>query len=170
MKKMILMMGMLAITSILFAQAKMENLPPYKKDPKMPNFRILLTDSTTWFTKDQLPKTDYTAIIYFSPDCGHCQHEAKEVVKYMDSLKNVFFVWVNYRHTMNDLKAFSEYYGLDKFSNVRMGRDPQYAIPAFYQVKFTPFVAVYDKNRLFMKEFETGVEMPELLSLLRNHR
>ena len=149
------------------AQTPAENdNAPYKKDPKLPPFRILQTDSTTWFTKDQLPKSDFTIIIYFSPDCGHCQYEAKEVVKNMDSLKNTFQVWVSYK-SITEIKEFYHHYGLDKFSNVRMGRDPMYGIPSFYQVKFTPFVAVYNKNGIFVKAFEMGVEMPELNALLR---
>src|SRR5882757_1613828 len=67
---------------------------PYKKDPKLPAFKILQTDST-WFSKDKLPKGyDYTAIIYFAPDCGHCQYTVGELTKHMDSLKNVSFVFV----------------------------------------------------------------------------
>jgi hypothetical protein len=34
-------------------------------------------------------------------------------------------------------------------------------------VKFTPFVAVYDKNNLFIKAFEGGAEMKDLLAVLK---
>ena len=47
------------------------------------------------------------------------------------------------------------------------GRDPKYMVPAFYRVKFTPFVAVYDKKGLFVKAFDGGAEMPQLLPLLK---
>ncbi|MES2373268.1 MAG: thioredoxin-like domain-containing protein [Bacteroidota bacterium] len=154
------------LSGSLAAQTKEE--APYKKDPNLPSFNILLPDST-WFTKDQLPKTkyDYTIIIYFSPDCGHCQHEATEISKNMDSLKNAFFVFVAYK-SLEDIQGFASYYQLDKFPNVRVGRDPQYYIPSFYRVTRTPYVVVYNKKGLLEKVYDPEVtEVPEARDLIR---
>jgi thioredoxin-related protein len=141
---------------------------PYKSDPKIPAFNIMLPDST-WFTKDQLPmsKYDYTIIVYFSPDCGHCQHEATEIVKHMDSLKNAFFVFVAYK-PLEDIKGFASYYKLDQFANVRVGRDPQYFVPSFFRVTRTPFVVLYNKQGQLEKVFDPEVaEVPEARDLIK---
>jgi len=67
--------------NLVHAQSSFDTIPPYKKDKRLPAFQIQLVDSTL-FSKAQLPKNkNYTVIVYFSPDCGHCQHEAKELVK-----------------------------------------------------------------------------------------
>lgn len=166
MKHFCLILGMLFCLGTVSAQMKVDTIPPYKKSLHIPAFRILQTDSTTWFTKEELPKSDYTIVVYFSPDCGHCQYEAKEFVKNMDSLKNTFMVWVSYK-SISEIREFYHYYGLDQFSNLRMGRDPMYAVPSFYQVKFTPFIAVYNKRGMFVKAYESGVEMAELNALLK---
>lgn len=148
-----------------------DTVPPYKKDLRIPDFTILQTDST-WFTKEQLPKYPYTAIVYFAPDCGHCQITAKELVASMDSLKNVFFVFVAYR-PLDEIRAFYHYYGLDKFSNVRMGRDPKYFVPAFFQVRSTPFVAVYNQKGALVRVFDPAanstIEVPELVTLVNKN-
>lgn len=147
-------------------QIKTDTIPPYKKDPNLPAFNILLPDST-WFTKDQLPpKYDYTIIIYFSPDCGHCQHEAKEISQKMDSLKNAFFIFVAYK-SLEEVAGFAEYYGLNKFTNVRVGRDPKYFIPSFYRVTRTPFVVVYNKKGLIEKVYNPETtDVPEASDLI----
>ncbi|MES2003266.1 MAG: hypothetical protein V4450_02000 [Bacteroidota bacterium] len=148
------------------AAAKAEDEAPYKKDPRMPDFSILLAADSSWFTRSQVPeKYNHVFIIYFAPDCGHCQHEAKEIVSHMDSLKNAFFVFVAYK-PLEDIRGFATYYGLDKFDNVRIGRDPKYFIPAFYRVKFTPFIVAYKKG-LLEKVFdpETG-HVPEATELI----
>lgn len=148
-----------------------DTVPPYKKDPGIPDFIILQTDST-WFTKEQLPKYPYTAIVYFAPDCGHCQITVKELVANMDSLTNVFFVFVAYR-PMEDIREFYKYYGLNKFSNVRMGRDPKYFVPSFYRVTSNPFVALYNQNGLLMRVFDPAlnstIEIPTLVSLVNKN-
>jgi hypothetical protein len=112
-----------------------------------------------------LPQYDYTAIIYFSPECNHCQYEATEIVKKIDSLKNVLFIWASYRD-FEDIKKFEYKYRLNLYPNIKVGRDPIYLIPSFYQVKFTPFVALYNNQKEFVKAWEMGVEMPELIEFI----
>ena len=147
----------------LFAQA---GEAPYKKDLQMPRFSILLPDSSS-FTPEQIPeKYNHTLIIYFAPDCGHCQHEAKAIVQKMDSLKTVFFVFAAYK-PLEDIRGFASYYGLDKFENVRVGRDPRYYIPSFYRVKYTPFIAIYNKKGILEKIYDTETTpVPEVGELI----
>ncbi|NCT93421.1 MAG: redoxin domain-containing protein [Chitinophagaceae bacterium] len=168
MKKLIGLVSMCLIAFLSQAQVAADNKAPYLKDKRLPAFQILQADST-WFTHQQLPKADFTILIYFSPDCSHCQHEASEMMKVMDSLKKTTIVWVSYRD-LNDIRDFAISYGFDKYSNIKVGRDPNYTIPSFFQVKFTPYVAVYDKNKQYIKSYETGVEMPELLTLLKKYK
>lgn len=140
----------------------------YKKDPTIPAFNILLADST-WYTKADLPqnKYDYTFIIYFSPDCGHCQHEATEIVKHMDSLKNAFFLFVAYK-PLEDVKGFAAYYHLDKYDNIKVGRDPKYFVPSFYRVTRTPFIVAYNKKGLLEKVYDPEeVQVPEAEDLVK---
>ena len=168
MKHVMLLFIAVSTTLGLFAQAGSSDLPPFMKTKKLPEFNILQTDST-WFTRQQLPTADFTVIVYFSPDCGHCQHEAKEMMNNMDSLKNTFILWVSYRD-MADIKGFAEIYGFNNHKNIKIGRDPNYAIPSFFQVKYVPYVAVYNKKGEYIKAYEGGVEMPELLQLLSTNK
>lgn len=149
----------------LHAQPQIDTVPPYKKDNRMPDFKILQMNNN-WVSRDQLPKRDYTVIVYFSPDCGHCQHEVKEMIKKMDQLSKVNLVWASYK-SVEEIREFYLKYQMNKYSNMYVGREPTYKLPSFYRVKFTPFVAVYDKKGLFIKAYEGGVEMNDLLLLLK---
>jgi thiol-disulfide isomerase/thioredoxin len=140
---------------------------PYLTNKNIPDFALLLTDSSR-FNNNNIPNSKFTILIYFSPDCGHCQHEATEMVKNIDSLKHVFIVWASSR-SMPEIKAFGEKYGFNACRNIVYGQDQQYSIPSYYQVKYTPFVAVYDKRKQFVKAYEMGVEIPELLKLIGTH-
>ena len=140
---------------------------PYLTNKNIPAFSLLLADGNN-FTQNNIPNSKYTIIIYFSPDCGHCQHEATEMVKNIDSLKHTYIVWAGSR-SMSELKAFSEKYGLNACPNMVCGQDQQYSIPSYYQVKYTPFVAIYDNRKQFVKAYEMGVEIPELLKLIGTH-
>lgn len=169
MKRFIACLALICFFGTVHAQSKpVIEEPAYKKDPRMPDFNILLPDSTMFARKDvPVANYDYTIIIYFSPDCGHCQHEAQEIVKHMDSLKNTFFVWVAYK-PLEDIRGFAQYYKLDQFANVKLGRDPQYFVPSFFRVTRTPFVVVYNKKGLLEKVFDPEVgPVPEAEDLVK---
>ena len=164
------MKKILSIVIVLLAAVSLQaqNDAPYKSNPNIPAFSIQQGDST-WFSAAQLPKYDYTAIVYFSPTCGHCQIAAQDIVAHMDSLKNVFFVFVSY-NPLNEIREFGEHYKLNVFPNVRMGRDPKYFVPSFYRVEATPYVAVYDKNHKLMDVFDPphkpAMEASQLIELI----
>ncbi len=141
-----------------------DNVPLYKKNPTIPAFNILQGDST-WFRKESLPKNQAVVIIYFSPDCGHCQLTAHEFVEKMDKLKDVFFVWVSYL-SVDKIKDFADEYQLSHYTNIRIGRDPAYYVPSFYRVKLTPFVAVYNKKGKLLETYEGGTNPDTIIKLL----
>ena len=137
----------------------------YFKTKTIPDFKIMQADSS-WFTNKELPKNKPVVIIYFSPECSHCQLTAKEMSASIDKLKGAYFVWVSY-YSVPEIKTFIRNYDLAKYKNFRFGRDPQYYIPNYYKVKFTPFMAVYDKNGQLVQAFEQGTD-PDTLSKLIN--
>jgi len=140
-----------------------DTVPPYKKNPNIPPFRLLQPDST-WFTNANLPKKKPVVIIYFSPECGHCQLAAQEITNSIDKLKDATFIWVSY-YSVPEIEKFTVNYKLAQYNNFRFGRDPQYFLPTYFRVKFTPFMAVYDNNWQFVQSFEQGAT-PEVLATL----
>jgi hypothetical protein len=154
---------LICFTALLNAQSK-DTLPPYLQVPYVPPFKILLTDST-YFAKDDLPSKKPVVIIYLSPDCGHCQIQTKDLVDSMHLVKNVFFVLTTYK-PIPEVAAFEADYGLKKLTNIKIGRDTKYFLPSFYKVKFTPFVAVYNKKGNLLKAFENGFSIKVLQELL----
>lgn len=158
-----LVMVSLFATLTLSAQENTDANAPYLTDKNVPRFTLNLTNGKT-FTNTQIPKTKFTCFIIFSPDCSHCQEEAAELTKNADKFKNVFFIWNSYKE-MPEIKAFATKYGLDNQSNVVVGKDPAFSIPVFFRPRMTPFVAVYEKGQ-FLKVYEQGVKVPELLKLI----
>lgn len=168
MKRIVLLIGLLTTMLVASAQTTTEENKnaPYLKVPHIPPFAILQTDSV-WFYKKDLPKNTPIVIIYFSPDCSHCQWEVKEIIDSMQYFQKAFFVLGAYKN-MGEIKEFNEKYKVSTMPNMRIGRDTSYFLPQFYKVKFTPFIAVYDEDGNFMKAFPQGAQIAELKALLYN--
>ena len=141
-----------------------DSIPLYEKNREIPDFNLMQTDSS-WFIKANIPTGKPVVIIYFSPDCGHCQLAAHEYEENISRLNDVFFVWVSYL-SLDKIKSFAEEYKMLDQKNIRIGRDPNYFIPAFYKVKFTPFMAVYDAGGKLLKTYEEGTDPDTLIRLL----
>ena len=153
------------VHSFIYAQ-KSESVPPYQKDSTLPTFSILQTDSTTWFNNLDLPKDKPVIIVYFNPECGHCQLTAHEFQEKMDAFKDVFFVWTCYHVSLSEIKKFAEDYKLLDAPNVRVGKEIKYAIVPFYQVKYTPYMAIYNEKGKLLQTFDGGTDPDTVIRLL----
>src|SRR5579875_1201339 len=94
--------------------------PPYKRFPTLPPVQLLLSDSTTMYTKANFPKKKPVLLILFSPDCSHCQHETEEMIKHKDELKNIQIVMATLE-SLENMRAFIDKYQLAQMPNVVVG-------------------------------------------------
>lgn len=165
MKKILLLLFIAAAFTCVHAQ-DYDTIPPYQKDSlHIPGFTVLKLDST--FTNQKvIPADKPVVIIYFSPECGHCQITADEFSKKMVDMRNIYFVWVSY-YPLPEIKDFAQKFNLQQFNNITIGRDPNYTIPSYFRVKFTPFMAVYNKEHHLIKTFDKGTDADTLIDLLR---
>lgn len=138
--------------------------PVYMQYP-LPQFSILLSDSLTWYTKNDLPRRKKTLIMVFSPDCEHCKHETEMIKKKIDDFKNFQIVMVTPMplHKMNE---FYDHYELRKYKNITVGRDTKFFFPNYFKVRFLPFMAIYDSNFRLLKAFEGTPRWDELSGYL----
>lgn len=147
------------------AATRKDTLAPYQKTPYIPSFRIQMPDSS-WFSKASLKPKKPTLIVYFSPDCGHCQTETEELLSKMKEFNNLQIVMITSR-PFKDMANFAEHYKIKRFPSIKIGSDPARLVTRFYDVKFTPFSALYDNKGKLEKVYEKGIDMKELVSLVK---
>lgn len=138
---------------------------PYLKDPYIPSFTIQMPDSK-WFSKADLQPGRPNLILYFSPDCGHCQLETEELLSKMKEFNNLQIVMITSR-PFEDMKNFAEHYMIKRFPAITIGTDPARLVTSFYDVRFTPFSALYDKKGKLIKVYEKQIDMKEMASLVK---
>jgi thioredoxin-related protein len=151
----------------LFATAQTDSIaPPYQRFPNVPSFRILLGDSTTFYTKESLPKKKPLLLMLFSPECSHCQQSAEEIVQNKEALKNIQIVLVTL-HPLFQMNAFARTYGLKDLPNVVLGKDVHYLLPSFYGIHSLPNMAFYRKNGTLIRSVEGALPVEKVLQLFK---
>lgn len=157
----------LGINALAQTDTVPNKLPPFMQLPEVPSYKLLKMDSSTFTYKYQLKKNMPVVVIWFNPDCEHCQQETRRMTDSMHLLKNVQLVFASYSK-FEEMKKFYEEYGLNKYKNIIYGRDVQYQLPRFFEVKYTPYVAVYGKDWKLLRVFEGGTTVARLAGLLNN--
>ena len=127
----------------------------------IPQFKILTTDSVN-ITLADLKKDKPVMIIYFQPDCGHCQHMMNQMRPEMDKFKNVQVILVTFVQ-LKAIRVFYKDYGLQKYPNFIVGTEG-YSHPLLniYNLKTTPYIALYDHKGKLYRTFEKAPSMNEL--------
>ncbi|MFV0605649.1 MAG: TlpA family protein disulfide reductase [Niabella sp.] len=143
-----------------FAQ---QNEAPYLKYKTVPSARLLLSDSTGVELKARLDKKKPLMIVVFSPECDHCKHEAEELVKNIDKFKKIQIVMVSMLPIFK-MNEFVKHYGLDKYSNILVGRDIGYVFPVYYDIKSLPYHAFYNKDKKLIMGFEGSMSVEKILA------
>ncbi len=141
------------------------NMPTYLKTRITPGFKLLKMDSSTYFYKYQLKKNTPTIIVYFNPDCDHCQIEAKKMVDSAKYIKKAQVVFVSSAPFI-EIKKFATDYKLHYIKNCTVGRDEKYYISKYFRIGYTPYVAMYDGSGNLIQTFEGGTSVAQLQKLL----
>lgn len=137
----------------------------FKRFPTVPPITLLKSDSTL-ITKDQLKKNQPVLIMFFSPECNHCQKQMEDILARMDDLKKVQIVLATYR-PMEELVSFQDKYKLANYANIQSGRDTKYFIQPFYKVKNLPYLALYNKKGNLITTYEGNVSVDKLVEGLK---
>ena len=169
MKKILLFLSLIIAAGCTQAQT---GAPVKPNIASIPSFRILNQDSV-YITNANLKKGKPVMIIYFSPDCSHCQHMMYEMKPYMKKFSNVQVVMVTFTQTssgyMKLLKEFRRDYDLASYPNFIVGTEyPDYKVQRYYQVATTPYIAIYDHKGKLVKAFDKAPKTEELVAAVKN--
>ena len=145
------------------------NSAPYMRYPTIPPFHLLKLDSTSYLTKDDLPKNRKTIVMYFSPTCEHCKHQTEAILADSKDFKDIEIVMATYM-PFDEMKQFDEHYKIYEHPNIKIGRDEKFVLPPFYRIRNLPYLALYDKRGNLITTFEGTQKTDTLLNAFNNKR
>ena len=164
MKKILILLSIVFTAFCGFAQQKVINTA-------IPQYKILKADST-YTTWAQLKKAKPVMIVYFMPDCPHCQQLTVDIEKNMASFKDIQIVLITCTKTeypyLRILRDFSKRYNLVKYKNITMGTEyPSYKVNDYYDLQTTPFIAIYDRHGKMIKYFDKPTKISDVINTIK---
>lgn len=169
MKRFIAGLVCLLVFSNAFSRTDSTLPPPYLRFPTVPPLKLLLTDSATVFTKEDLKKGKAVLVVIFNPDCDHCQHETEEIKKHIDEFKDAQIIMAS-MSPLSKIKAFAEQYDLASMPNIVVGQDTYFILAPFYNMHNMPFNAAYNKKGDLIEVFSGSVPVERLINALKQKK
>lgn len=149
-----------------FGQDSTKTAPlTYKTYTQVPAFNLYALDSSKFSSISVVEKKEPLIIMYFSPTCSHCQHQAEEFTSHMKELKDIKILMVS-SYSLTEIRQFATDYGVNHFSNIKLGYDPEFSMGRFYDLRSLPGIFVYNKSGRLVKNFETNTTVAEILAAL----
>ncbi|GAA0557865.1 TlpA family protein disulfide reductase [Chitinophaga japonensis] len=118
----------------------------------LPDFDMLLSDSTTYLHSKNIPGGRPIVFFYFGPHCPYSREQMKEIIEDMEKLQHIRFYLLT-DASYAEMKAFCKVYTLDKYPNITVGRDYTGFFKDYFEVAGVPYVAVYGKDRHLREAF-----------------
>ncbi|MEO6546512.1 MAG: redoxin domain-containing protein [Ferruginibacter sp.] len=165
MKRILTLSFLLASTFALFAQNDTAN-NYVNRFTSIPSFKINAVPDSSAFTNQNLKTNTPFIIMFFSPDCEHCQKETKEILAYKEELKNVQILMVSPASYI-EIKNFYDAYGLSAMPNVKLGKDTDYKLGSIYKLRTFPSLFVYDNRGTLAKAFVGNIGVPAILDAVK---
>jgi thiol-disulfide isomerase/thioredoxin len=165
MKQILLLLSFLIITSCTQAQKPDTNIKPRP----IPPFRVMTTDSA-WFTPANIKKGKPVVVIYFSPDCSHCQRMMYELKPKLAAIKNVQVIMITWsaNYDIHGIREFKRDYDLKKYPNFILGTEGYTRqVQTYYDVHTTPYVALYNSQQKWVKAFDKVTKSEEILASIK---
>lgn len=105
-------------------------------------------------------------LVLFGADCDHCKHFTDSLTKHMDLFTDVQIYMFTFS-PFPDLRRFIEEYKLKTYKNIVAGNDADLFFPGFYKVNSVPGIAVYDKDKKFVKLFTGTVKIEDIAAAVK---
>lgn len=119
------------------------------------------------FKNTDLNRSQSCLLIYFHPDCEHCQYEASLFIPNMRELAPYQILMIS-SDLIQNIKKFEEKYHLNEMDNIVMLHDSNYDFEKIFGTKIIPTSFIYDKNQKLKKIFKGEVKIEAVLKNLED--
>ena len=137
----------------------------YKKSSSFPDVKLLLPDSVSYYTKEDIPGNTAVMLILFNPTCEHCLHETEEILKNIDRFSDKEILMVT-SMPFDSMRVFREKYKLAQYKNIVVAQDTHFFLISYFMIHRLPFLAFYNRKKELISVFDGSMPVDKALEEL----
>ena len=152
--------------SIFYCFAFILFFPSRMHSQTIPPFKMTLSNNKIFNVAD-LSKNKPLVLIYFDPDCDHCQKLMTELFKKINSFKKAEMVLITFK-PVTEVAAFEKKYTTSKYANMRVGTEGTlFYLRNYYKLVKMPFTALYDSKGNYSYSYRDETPVDDLIKRLK---
>jgi peroxiredoxin len=132
---------------------------------QLPEFEFSSLQGTL-FTRDSLNASRPVLILYFHPECEHCQYESAQLVKNRQSLAGTELVMVS-TAPEKQIRQFADSLQLHQLANLHLLHDKEHRFETYFGNATFPTTLAYSGDWLLQKKYLGEIKMESILECLR---
>ena len=138
-----------------------------KTPTTIPPFKILQTNGK-FFQASELDKTKPVVLIYFAPDCPHCQVLMEGLFKNINTFKKTQVVLITFK-PISELQLFERQFNIPAYPNVKTGTEGNtFFLRYYYNLSQTPFTAVFNKGTMVCSFRDINTPISSIMNCVKN--
>lgn len=130
----------------------------------VPVFNMQLLDSTSMINTANIKSGTPTVVLYFSPECKYSRMQTETIIKNHEALKHVQFYMCS-PLPLSKIKAFYNYYHLNKYENITVGRDVNQFFEKQLKVPAYPWSFIYKSDKKLKRILTGNADLKMLLEM-----
>jgi len=140
--------------------------PSRMNSQTIPPFKMTLSNNKIFKAAD-LPKGKPLVLIYFDPDCDHCQKLMADLFKKINNFKKVEMVLITFK-SVTEVAAFEKKYTTSKYANMKVGTEGTlFYLKNYYKLIKMPFTALYDSKGNYNYSYRDETLVDDLIKRLQ---
>jgi len=164
----LILLAVLAIVLLVLGRAivgkVIERASLEERIEKLPAFSFTGLDGSS-FSHEQLSDGKPVLLIYFHPDCEHCQYEAGVIRDSLSQLAGAEVLFIS-SAPASELQEFGGAYDLSGHPGVHILHDAAGAFHTMFGSSTVPSVFIYNRNRALVKHFKGETKIEAILKYL----
>jgi peroxiredoxin len=107
-----------------------------------------------------------TVILYFHPECEHCQYEATEMGRQPERFAKANMILITPDDSTKRIEAFADRYKIWQVDNLVILFDRNGQFKKQFGTSVVPAVFIYGANKRLLKQFTGEVKMEAVLKII----
>ena len=155
----------LIITMTLTIFYSCDKKPEFVQELALPEFTLISMPDSTIVKSSELDMKGVIMLKYFSPDCDHCQDEARAYLSKVEEFSNVKTLWMcGDWASLQQIENFTNTYGLYRTRPIGIGKNDKSSLIPYYKIDGVPYTAIYKDNQL-IQVYQNGIDYKELKTI-----
>jgi peroxiredoxin len=115
---------------------------------------------------DEFGRQNPTVIVYFNPECEHCQYEATEISRHAEQFEKANTILITPEPSVEKVKAFAQTYHLNEVDNLAILLDTNMQFVKHFGTSAFPSVYIYDPDKKLVKNYRGEVKIEAIIGSL----